>query len=207
MNQIGEIHTWYMVSDFSSYGDLIIQSFIWLNHEAYPERYFYGIKSNGRPLFYDKENEKFINEMTLLSTSIYPKYEASIKRIKLLNDDKDYYISPSFSNFTIEIIDLYNNQVIGDYQAQLFEYSQWVSLIYSILDLKNEEKTYLFCFIGEIEGNSYLSFQKFQFLSADLSQPNSFIKKSSSPRTEDYHVRNSSTLSCFEISKYEALVF
>ena len=81
MNQIGEIHTWYMVSDFSSYGDLIIQSFIYLNDRAYPERYIFGIKSNGRPLFYDKDNGKFINEMTLCSTSIYPKFEAQIKRI------------------------------------------------------------------------------------------------------------------------------
>ena len=34
MNQIGEMHTWYMVSDFSLYGDLIIQSFIWLGGGA-----------------------------------------------------------------------------------------------------------------------------------------------------------------------------
>ena len=87
----------------------------------------------------------------------------------------------------------------------MFEYSLWASVIYSILDLKNEEKTYLFCFIGIIEETAYLSFQKFQFLSADISQPNSFIKKSYSPRTEDYHVRSSITLSCFEISKYEVI--
>ena len=204
-NQIGDKKTWYMASDFSSYGDLIIESFIYSNDQAFPERFFYGIKSNGRPLFYNLENDKFINQIKILSNSPYPKFESELIRIKLLNDDKDYFISSSIGNFTIEIIDLNNNKVTGISQNELFEYSIWPSLVYNIIELINEEKTYLFCFIGNKNETYYLSLQKFQFLNADISQPNSYRKINSSLQNEDFHIYCSFTISCLEISKYNII--
>ena len=69
MNGIGENYIWYMTSDISSKGDLIIESLIYWEGEPFRERYFYGIKSNGRPFFFVQENNKFIHEIYLQSTS------------------------------------------------------------------------------------------------------------------------------------------
>ena len=99
MNELGVIKTWYIASDFNSKGDLIIQSFIYEDDKIFQERYFYGIQSNGRPLFYDQENNKFNIQITILSTSLFPKFESEFIRIKLTNDDdKDYYLTSSFGN-------------------------------------------------------------------------------------------------------------
>ena len=158
INELGVMHTWYMSSAFSSKGDLIIESLIYLYNSAFKDRYFYGIKSNGRPLFYDQENDKFINQIFLQSTSDFAKYEFNMIRIKLVNnDDKDYYLSSCFENNTIDIIDLNKGQVIGKSQLDLLGYSFWRSKFYSILELKNEDKTYIFCFIGNAGDVDYMS--------------------------------------------------
>jgi hypothetical protein len=93
INQIGEIKTWFIGTDFSSEGDLIIQSFIYDGDVVILERYFYGIKNNGRALFYNEENG-FTNQILINSSSTAFKFESEFIRIKLNNDDgKDYYLS------------------------------------------------------------------------------------------------------------------
>ena len=66
-------------------------------------------------------------------------------RIELVNnDDKDYCLSSSLVSSTIEIIDSCDSGVIGKSQLDLFGYSKW-DRFYSVLELKNEDKIYMFC--------------------------------------------------------------
>jgi hypothetical protein len=110
-------------------------------------------------------------------------------RIKLTNnDDKDYYLSSCFEKHTIDIIDFYNNRVIGRSQLDLLGYSKWQSKFYSILELKNEDKVYMFCFIGYKNNIDYLSLQKFQFNSPNISEENNYNKIASSPENEEFHI-------------------
>ena len=82
----------------------------------------------------------------------------------------------------------------------MFEYDIWNTFIYSILELKNEKKTYLFCFIYRYEDYNYISLQKFKFHKSDLSQENSFEKIVYTSPIELLKVIPSSMLSCIEIS-------
>ena len=205
MNNLGVIKTWYMGSDISSNGDLIIESYIYDNDKAIPERYFYGIKSNGRALFYDNQNDKFINQITILSNTSIPIFEFQFIKIKLINDDKDYYLSSSFGINSIEIIDFYNSEIYGVSLDKFFNYSEWVTIIYSILELENEEKTYMFCFIGKKEEQFYLSLQKFQFNNADITESINYNKIAFTPENEQFIIHNSYHISCFEISKYNII--
>ena len=77
--------------------------------------------------------------------------------IKLNNDEKDYYLSSCFENNTIEIVNFYENKVIGVPQANILGDSLCTSVMYSIIKLKNEEKTYMFCFIADNNSVFYLS--------------------------------------------------
>jgi hypothetical protein len=186
--------------DISSNRDLIIQSIRYFSGTLIKERVFYGIKSNGRELFYDEEENKFINQITINSSTIYKKFESEFIKIKLINDDKDYYLSSSFSNHTIEIINLNDNEITGVFQGLLFD-QEVISFRYSIFELSNP-KTYMFGFIIKNDSNFYLSLQKFQFYKTDLNQEDSFNKLGYSLQNENFEVYNSKIISCIEISKY-----
>ena len=206
INELGVVKSLYMTSEISSKGDLIIESLLYDDEIPFEERYYFGIKSNGRALFFDKGNDKYINQISLKSTSNIVKFESIMIRIKLTNnDDKDYYLSSCFEGYTIDIIDFYNNQVIGISQLELFNYTSWSTKYYSILELKNENKTYMFCFIGIKNNTNYISLQKFQFHKANLSEENSYTKIASSPQNEEFHIYSSYTLTCFEISKFNLI--
>ena len=76
-----------------------------------------------------------------------PKFELEFMKINLVDDDEnDYYISTTCVNFTAEIIDFKNSQVLGVYQGLLFDIEVF-SFRYSIFELSNFPKTYLFNFI------------------------------------------------------------
>ena len=203
INQIGIEGNWYMGYDISSNGDLIIQSIRYFSGTLIKERVFYGIKSNGRELFYDEEENKFINQITINSSTIYKKFESEFIKIKLINDDKDYYLSSSFSNHTIEIINLNDNEITGIFQGLLFD-QEVISFRYSIFELSNP-KTYMFGFIIKNDSNFYLSLQKFQFYKSDLNQEDSFNKLGYSLQNENFEVYNSKIISCIEISKYSII--
>ena len=206
-NPIGINETRYMNSDFSSNGDLIIESFSYLDGRAIDIRYLYGIKSNGRPLFYDEEKKEFTYKINI-TTKKLNKYESQLIKINLKGDnEKDYYLSPSFSNYSIDIIDIYNKDIINFNQADLFGFSVWSSKYFNAFKLSNEDKTYLFCFLGRDPptGNFskyYLSLQKFQFYNLDLSQNQNYKKINSTTIKDDLKVQRTGTLTCFEIVKY-----
>ena len=205
INILGELTTWFIGIDFSSKGDLIIQSINYQKGQLLPTRYFYGIKANGRALFYVPEDNKFTNQISIISTTIYQKFESEFVLIKLNNDEKDYYLSPCFKNNTIEIIDFYENKVIGVPQANIFGDSLCISIMYSIIQLKNENKTYMFCFIADNNSVFYISFQKFIFKDSDLTKYNSYEKTSFSQFKPELKVHTSNTISCIEIIKYNII--
>ena len=131
INQIGPINSQYMASDISSNGDLIIESNVYGHFEFNRVRYFYGIKSNGMPFFYIQGDNKFTNQISLQSNSDIGQFECQMNRIRLI-DGKEYYLTSSFSGYTIDFIDFYNNRIIGKSQSDLFEYTNWASRFYSI---------------------------------------------------------------------------
>ena len=205
-NQLGFKDTWYTGLDFSSKGDLIIQAILYVRNNGIDlNRYFYGIKQNGRALFYDKYNNKFINQIMINSTTSSEKYEYQFIRINLVNDEeKDYYLSPAYSNYSIETIDFYNNKIIGIPQAKIFGNSSWSSFVFSILELNNE-KIYLISFIKNENSNSYIVFQKYKFFKIDISQDNSYEKIISSTNKEELKVYNSVEITCIEIVKFNLI--
>ena len=84
--------------DFSSNGDLIIESNIYNKNRMKP-RHFYGIKYNGRPLFYDQENNEYKYQKTIDSITNGYMLESQLITIKLYNDDEnDYYLSCTSSH-------------------------------------------------------------------------------------------------------------
>ena len=202
-----DISNAYPSIESSSKKDLIIQLLFYSplnNLYIDKQRYFYGITSNGRLLFYNQKNNKFIKEKTIITNRYSVNDEYELIRIKLINgDEKDYYLSISSSS--LEIIDFYNNAFKSIDPSILFEYKEWSTKSFNILGLNNEEKTYMFCFIGNSDSNYYLSLQKFQFNNSDISQPNSYIKIGSSSQTNEFKVYSSFTISCIEITKFNLI--
>ena len=201
-NQIGPVTAWFIGSDFSSKGDLLIESIAFENEKIILERNYYGIRNNGRALFYDIENG-FTNEISINSTSNVNKFESVFFKIKLINnEEKVYFLSPSFEDFTIDIIDFYNRRIIGMPQAHIFGDILITTKIYSVFELAKSPKNYLFCFIGN---NSYISFQKFKFINFDISQENSYEKLLSSKLNDEIKVQKSLLITCIEITKYNLI--
>ena len=75
-NPIGIIETRYMNSDLNSKGDLITVSFPFEKNTT-NIRFIYGIKSNGRALFYEEESNEFIYQINM-TTSELQKYESQL---------------------------------------------------------------------------------------------------------------------------------
>ena len=118
-NQIGFHNNWYMGYDISTKGDLIIGSLQY--YDSFADRYFYGIKSNGREFFYNEERSEFINHIKIISNTAVNKYESEFVRIKLATDDEnDYYLFPSIFEHGVELVDLNKNEVYGISQTVLF---------------------------------------------------------------------------------------
>ena len=79
----------------------------------------------------------------------------------------------------------------------IFGYSYWPSVFFSILQLENEKKSYMFCFLGNNADYNYLVLQKFKFFHTDISLDNSYkiLKKN------ELIVHNSYIVTCIEIAK------
>ena len=204
MNILGGDITWYFGSDFTYNRDFIIQSFNYVDENVKTKRYLYGIKNNGRALFY-LEN-KFTTIISIDSTSTVNKFESQFLKIKLINDDEnDYFLSPCFEDFSIDMLDLNNNQIFGANQKDFLGNIIISTKIYSVFELNNQPKNYLFCFILKDSHNYYISFQKFTFNNADISQTNNYEKVSYSQLKDELKVHKSLTITCIEISKYNII--
>ena len=195
--KIGVDECQYISMDFSSNGDLIIESNIYNKNRKKP-RYFYGIKFNGRPLFYDQENNVYKYQKTIDSITNGYMLESQLIRIKLYNEDeKDYYLSCTFSHQSFEIIDFNTNKIYGLYSNKIFGDFEIFSRLFSILELKNEKKIYLFCFIVQSSDEQYyISLQKLKFFKADIK--NTVERISYSYTLENYRVGLSYSITCID---------
>ena len=200
MIQLGIDEIWYMTSDYSSNNDLIIESHLYNETKPMIERYFYGIHSNGRPLFYDNDNQTYINFKQFTVDTIFSKFESQLIKIKLFNnEEKDYYLNIGFSYTLIEIVDFYENKIYSNSLFKLTGVINWSSKYFTILELKNENNIYVFCFIGEIENEFYVVLQKYKFYKEDISLEGSYEKiNSSNPNNEMISSRDK-TINCIEI--------
>ena len=211
--QIGVGQCWYITKSYSSNGDLILETSIYDGDDENinKNRYFHGINSNGRPLFYDSDNDQFINNKEMEAITNLEVYESQSIKINLVDDDKDYYLRCSFTETSIEITDFYNNKIIGISQYIFIGSFYWSTKIFDIIELINEPKVYLFCFIV-ISSPSYVLFQKYKFYKPDLNEENSYEKILSSLNTEyytensiNYAATQSKIISCFEIPTYNLI--
>ena len=204
--QIGGDQCWYIAKSFSSKNDLIMETNIYVETSFDTNRFFFGIKSNGRPFFYDDINNQFIEQKTINAITSFSKFESQLIKINLVNDDdKDYYLSCSFTECSIEIADFYNDKIIGISQYTFFGAFYWSTKIFDILELKNEKYSYLFCFIALNYPTHYVFLQKFKFYNPDLREDNSYEKVKYSENNEKYSATQSKIISCFEISTYNLI--
>ena len=200
MNVIGSVDCWYMTYDFNSNNDLIIETSAYRQDNNVKERFFYGIKNNGRPFFYNKEENKYLFNKYINFNSIYLKYESQLKRIKIVNDEKDYFLSISFFDSLIELFDFDNDEISMIPQTEVFGYPIWDSKYFSILELKNEENNYLFCFTVQYNSNHYIILQKIQFTKSNLSEVDSIKKINSITPKNEIMAYDSRSFICIEIA-------
>ena len=82
-----------MNSDFISNGDLIIESFPYIDYKKNDIRFLYGIKSNGRSLFYHEDKNEFTYQINITTPLLF-KYESQLIKVNLIrdNENKDYYL-------------------------------------------------------------------------------------------------------------------
>ena len=190
--QIGINNCMYLGVCFSSENDLIFET-----NTIYEvddnNRYFYGIKSNGRPVFNLDDNDP----KTIVDTSDTDKYESQLIKFKLNSDDdnKDYYMS--FSLYIIEIINFENNEISTFSKDILFGDYDLSSTINSVFELN--DNIYLFCLIAE----NNLLFYKYKFYNLDLSIDTSFELILSN--NHENAASNSRIMSCIEISIYNII--
>ena len=200
MIPLGIDEIWYMTSTFSSNNDLIIESHLYNETQPMTERFFYGISSNGRPLFYNSDNQTYLNYKLFTVDTIFSKFESQLIKIKLFNNtEKDYYLNIGFSNSLIEIVDFYKNKIYSNSLFRLTGFINWSSKYFSILELKNENNVYMLCFIGEIESEFYLVLQKYKFYKEDISLEDSYEKINSSNYKDDMISSRDKTINCIEI--------
>ena len=204
--QIGEEQCWFIRMDFSSKGDLIMETNEYNKNVAINTRYFYGIKSNGRPFFYNSINNKFEEKIAIEANTNFFNYESQLIKIKLVNDDeKDYYLSCSFTECSLEIADFYNNKIVGISQKAVFGKYYWSTKLFSILELKNEKNVYLFCFIALNISKHYVFLQKIKFYKSDLSKENSYEKIKYTESNSEYAASQSKIISCHELSVFNII--
>ena len=200
--KIGENRCLFVTSDFSSQGDLIIETNIYDEYSIDKNRYFYGIKSNGRLLFYDNDNDNFIEQKAITADTTYNKFESQLKRIKFVNDENDYYFN--FNYLSTEIYDFENNQVKGYSKEILFRNYEWSSKIISILELNNERNIYLFSLIAKIEETYYIVFYKYKFYNQNLLEATSFENVKTVINNE-FSVSPARIINCIEISTFNII--
>ena len=147
------------------------------------ERYFFGIKKNGRPLFYKQESHNYNYQKTInfIDNNSFVKYDSQLIRIKLFNDDeeKEYYLSCSNNLYytlplSIEINDINENIITGISKSVFFE-REWSNIYFALFELKSERNVYLLGYNEkQSDGYFYIIFQKVKFYKSKISEENSF---------------------------------
>ena len=108
---ISENPSSYVNSLINSNGDLIIISNKYSSettNEYFKERVFYGLSSNGHPLFFDFEKNTFISKKFLYSDT--PLYKNNFEVSNIIIDNEEYYLS-FCPNGSVELYDLKGDKI------------------------------------------------------------------------------------------------
>ena len=170
---------WFIEYALNSKGDLILLGYQFKSQSA--DRYYYGFRQNGRPLFYNHETNNYEYTKTMYIPNFFYKYESEMIKINLYDgdDDKDHFLSVAYADFSIEITDIENERIYNTHGGPINENYYWTSLYFSIFELQNEPKVYIFCYIKNLDGDytqSYLYLNKIKFFNPDINQANSYQK-------------------------------
>ena len=159
------------------------------------------LKKNGRALFYNSETNDYIYTKKIIAQTNALNFESEFIKIKLYNDEeKDYFLSCTNSDFSIEITDFESEETKGIRQGQVFGHYIWRSRYFSILDLKNEKNIYMFCYIAIENEKNYIVLQKIKFFNWDLSQSGSYEMTKSTEIKEELLASSSEIISCIDFS-------
>ena len=173
---MSDLQSSYATLTVTPNGNLICSASYYLTSTI---KYYYGIKSNGRPLFIQNgEETEFIS-----TDSDRARNEGNIYGIKLSSssDDKEYIIAIGNNNAYVEVYD-FNQEtpLIDKKDGNSFFGSEYNSFKYSTLfKLKNGDNVYLLSIIlQQQENGSYKFFNLFKlsFSSPDINNNDPIIK-------------------------------
>ena len=169
--------------NFASYpnGDMILCT---TSFPVQPERIFFGLTVDGRPLFKKNEEEKFFNSINITDGSVV-QYEAEYYIIKSSNEEtygKEYFFSVSKVGCNAELFDLDNNKAYVKTSHSFSGVEYIFSNRNAFISLENvtSEYNYLFAFVaGYIPpDNNKVHFQIHKFNSiSNFKDTTSFIKE------------------------------
>ena len=197
----------YVAMDYNDKKDLIIETYEFSSVSPKKDRYFYGIKNNGRPLFFNSLTQNFNYQKNIFFNNMkYVKSSFQLIRIKLFNEsEKEYYLSFSLQN--IEVADIYNNIVTNISFTEMFSYDNSIVAVkyFTLLELKNEENIFLFGFVVRDNYQYFLIIQKIKFLKPDISEENSFELINELNINNNIKISNSRTLTCIQIITFNII--
>ena len=127
----------------------------------YKERAFFGLRENGRPLFYDSEKDTFYSMKKLyFDNNVYYKWESEMVNIRI-NDSTNYYFSPGKDNGYSEIYDFNDNKAYYTSLAPILGYKYTKIERYVFLRSEKGDK-FIFAYVGyqQFDSNPYLFFHR-----------------------------------------------
>ena len=203
---IGDLNYRYM--DFASYsnGDMVVET------TSFPQerrRMFYGLKTNGRPFFKDKSNNKETPYYSInVESNDFAKFESVGIIIKLSNNEnngKEYFFSISKLECNAELFDFENDKVYTKSVDSFTNLRSLKSLRSTLIPLLNSslnlEYYYLFGFSATSMSSSsdphkiFLQKHKFESLN-NFEYTNTYTWKYIESEEDAYGLQTS----CFETS-------
>ena len=169
----------YRYINFASYsnGDMVIETTC---YPGKPKRYFYGLKKNGRPFFYNKNSQEetpyYLKETNEQQTSHKGKYEAEAIVIKSSEtgegNGNEYLLSVSKFDCYAELFDFKNDKIYYKTLQQLTSFNNVKTFRHAIFPYKNDNNNNYYYFFGftsdtnpDYNQNLVIYFQKQYFSS------------------------------------------
>ena len=170
-------------------------------YSLYKERSFYGLRKNGRPLFYDPENDTFDSMKKLYFNTPIKKTELETINIKI-GDNSNYYFSPgNLSEGYSELYDFNDNVAYYISLASILDNRYIYSARFPLLNSEKGDK-FILGYIGNPKDNtnSYkLILQRMKFNTPNISSSN----QGSYEKTllEEIDIKFNRIYSCLETEK------
>ena len=189
---ISENPSSYINSLINSKGDLIITSNKYsseTSNEYFKERVFYGLNSNGHPLFFDFEKNTFISKKFLyFDTSVYKdNFEVS----NIIIDNEEYYLS-FCSNGSIELYDLKGDKAYYKPIDSFLNGKNFSNSRFFLKKSPNDNENFL-GFTEDFSKRIYLINFKINSVNLDNNEITSFYNET------EFAMRNKEMISCIII--------